>query len=804
MSAPALTGVRVLEIGGRAAAAIAGRYLADYGAAVTTATVTSAVAAGADPDDGAGVLGAAELAAARQQFLEMGKQTVAVDLGTPAGRHQLECLIADSDIVLDGTCLGTLDRCGLPVSRCMTVQPAVVLVSINPFGATGPDSGKTGTDLLQSAAGGWAYGIGDPAREPLKAPGLQTEVIGGLCAASAALASHLRSRESGQGDYIDLSIQESVTFFLMNPTTVESYSGEIWRRDGGITHANYPQGLMPCADGMISVNVMYFAEWQRLCDVLHTREWLVDPRLATPIDRLRNRAIIDAALMPWISRHTVAELYEFAQRHKLPFSPVKAVSDLLFSPQLAAREYWRLMPVADRRDIPVPGLPFKLRTVAEMVPGTATRSPGTRAGQLRPAGDLPLAGVRIVDLTMAWAGPLATRILGELGAEVIKIEGPAKLDRWRGGTSPQRGTERYPNHDAGADPWNRSSFFNTQNVNKYSLGLDLKTARGRALLEDLIASADMVVENFSAGAMGRLGLEFDDLRRLQPGIVMVSMPGFGKTGPDSGNVAHGPTIEAAAGNLALQGYEDGDPLASGFLAWGDPVAGLTGGYAALVAWASHLATGNAVQVDLSQVEAGIMFNFEAVIEHGLTDRQPERFGNRSREFIPQGIYPVAGYDRWIAVSCMDDQMWRRLAAVIAGPDGPAVDEASQRWANRAAIDKAIAAWSAPLDTANALAELAAAGVAAAPVNDARDLNHDPHLAERGFFRIIDHPSCGRHQYPGMPWRSLRCPWQTPRPAPRFGADNALILGEILALTEDEISALRQASVIADIPAPQGD
>lgn len=403
---------------------------------------------------------------------------------------------------------------------------------------------------------------------------------------------------------------------------------------------------------------------------------------------------------------------------------------------------------------------------------------------------LPLDGVRVLDLSIAWAGPMAGRILGELGAEIIKIEGAAKMDRWRGGTSPQRGRERYADGEPGEHPWNRNAFYNTQNVNKSSLSLNLKTERGIEIFRGLVAASDIVLENFSAGAMGRLGLEYEDLRKIKDDIVMVSMPGFGKTGPERNYVAHGPTIEAVAGNLALQGYEDEGPLASGLLAWGDPVAGITGGFAAIVAWNYHELTGRGTRVDLSHVESSIPLNFEAFLDSGIAGIERRPRGNRDPHAVLQGCYPCAGEDRWLVLSCPDAAAWSRLAALVGVPSGP--DEGAVR------------AWTASRDRDEAVALLQEQGIPAGPVVDAHELNHDPHLTDRGFFRTITHPEAGRHQYPGMPWQMASRPWRQPRPAPSFDQHSAEILSSLLGLGADEIDELYRDGVIAREPVPQAD
>lgn len=406
---------------------------------------------------------------------------------------------------------------------------------------------------------------------------------------------------------------------------------------------------------------------------------------------------------------------------------------------------------------------------------------------------LPLDGVRVVDLTMAWAGPLAVRVLAEHGAEVIKIEGASHLDRWRGGTSPQRGPDRYPDNDPGDEPWNRNAFFNTQNQNKQSLALDLKSEEGRDIFRRLVATADLVMENFGAGAMGRLGLDYPELVRIRPGLAMVSMPAFGRTGPESTYVAHGPTIEAAAGNVALQGYLGSAPSPSGVLAWGDPVAGITGGVAAMVALTYQRLTGKGTHVDLSHLEAAIPFNFQAFLDFTVNGVERRRMGNTEGSGVAQGCYPCRGDDQWVAISCPDDEAWTRLSE-ITGIKGPPTAD----------VDGRIAAWTAACERDDVVRKLLDAGVPAGAVLSAADLLADPQLLARGFFRTVTHPQSGTHRYPGMPWQPANRPWRAPTPAPLFGEHNDSVLTSVLGLHTDEIERLYSDAVLAHRPLPQGD
>ena len=360
----ALSPMRVVEIGDGVASAFCGRYLADYGAYVTTVRL-------ATPTHGFHPVGDEDDAATRRRwdaYLHAGKELVELDLDEAGDRETLVALVREADVLVESTPRGFLPERGLGPEDFLAARPDLVYLSISAYGSAGPKSNEAGAEIVVDAAGGWMFGIGTPGREPLKPPGQQAQVLGGILGATAALGSWLTARVDGVGGLVDVSMQEAVTFFLMNPTTVEDYSGSIWTRDGGVSKANYPQGVLPCKDGIIGVNVMYFAEWDRLCTVLDMPEWRTEPLLETPIHRVRNRHIIDAVLLPWLAERTVEELYHFAQEMKLPFAPVNGPRELLGSPQLAARDYWVRMAHPDLGEITVPGLPFKLAGVEECAP----------------------------------------------------------------------------------------------------------------------------------------------------------------------------------------------------------------------------------------------------------------------------------------------------------------------------------------------------------------------------------------------------------------------------------------------------
>ncbi len=411
----------------------------------------------------------------------------------------------------------------------------------------------------------------------------------------------------------------------------------------------------------------------------------------------------------------------------------------------------------------------------------------------------PLQGIRVVDLTRVWAGPLGTRILADLGADVIKVEAASG----RGVATPRPGQGHYPDGEPGDRPWNRQGSFNKLSRNKRSLVLDLKADDGRAIFLELVAQSDLVVENFSAGTMDDLGLGYEALRGARPDIVYLSMPGFGSSGPYRNYVAYGPSIEPKTGLPWLFGYGEGEPHVTG-LALPDATAGTVAAAAACTALARRRLTGLGAHVDMSQQEGFIGF-----LAGPLTSFQTEPgyapiAANRSRMNAPSGVFPCAGEDQWIAIEVADDRQWRALAALLGGQwAGDAeLQSASARLARQDEIEDDLRRWTRAQEPEVLSARLATAGVPAAPVADAAALLADRHLNARGFFVTLDHVDAGPKPYPGSPVEVDGTRHDGWHAAPTLGEHNHEILAELLGRSAGQITSLHERGVIADRP-PDG-
>jgi len=406
---------------------------------------------------------------------------------------------------------------------------------------------------------------------------------------------------------------------------------------------------------------------------------------------------------------------------------------------------------------------------------------------------LPLHGIRVLDLTMSWAGPYATRLLADMGAEVIKIEAPGHWDLLRSYTGQPPTVERV---------WDRSPYFNHYNRNKYGCALDLSKQRGRELFLRLVEDADVVIENYRAEAMGNLGLTYKALREVNPQVIMVSMPGHGKDGPESGFVAYGTNVEQLAGLAHLTGYEGAHQPQKTGISYGDPMAGIAAAGAVALALWDRRRTGFGQYIEVPQRENLIGAIGEFVVAYSMNGREPIRRGNRHSSMAPHGCYPCAGDEQWLTIACEDDAQFAALCAVIDRPqlagDEHFADVVS-RYLNQAELDEIIGGWTRRQDKNAAAEALQAAGVTAAPVLAVPEVFEDEHLRARRFFEAVSHAIAGAWEMEGPAWRMSETPAHIRVPPPCFGEHNRWVFGELLGLSDDEIAALEAEGVTGTVP-----
>ena len=400
----------------------------------------------------------------------------------------------------------------------------------------------------------------------------------------------------------------------------------------------------------------------------------------------------------------------------------------------------------------------------------------------------PLEGIRIIDLSMGWAGPLATRNLADMGAQVIKVESCERFDWWRSWEATQAWIA-----DNGAE---KSPQYLYVNRNKQDITLDLENPRGRELLLQLVATADALVENYSGGVLPKLKLDYSYLIEANPGLVMVSMPAFGSTGPWSQFRAYGSTVEHSSGLPHLVGDPEQAPTMQ-HVAFGDAVGGLNGTAAILTALWHKQRSGEGQFVDLSQVECLFPLAAPGILHQSVYGQSPRRSGNKHPDHAPHGVYPCEGDDAWVVIQATDEIQWQRLQDLI--PALAPFGDVDERLDKREALDECVRAWTQQRPAAAVMQLLQGVGVTAAKLNNAQAILDEPHLQDRGYLQWLEREYVGVQPHPSPPFRVTADPIPINSPAPTLGQHNHDILGELLGLGAAELEELEQQGVIGTKP-----
>jgi len=401
--------------------------------------------------------------------------------------------------------------------------------------------------------------------------------------------------------------------------------------------------------------------------------------------------------------------------------------------------------------------------------------------------DGPLAGVRVADFTWVWAGPFCTMQLAHLGAEVIRVESARRVCLLR----------NLPPWLEGKPGINRSGYFNQYNQGKRSITLDLSQPEAKEIAKRLVAASDVAAENFAAGVIERLGLGYEALKGVKEDIIMISMSGYGQTGPESGYVSYGPAQVPLAGMSSLTGYAGWQPMHVG-MSYGDPNAGRHAAFAVLAALLYRERTGKGQYIDMSQWESTMVLLGEGFMDFAMNGTQPPRSGNRDPWMAPHGIFRCDGEDQWLSIACGSDGEWRALCGAMGRPglaDDPRFRTLADRKANEDALEAIVEEWTSTQDPMAATELLQAAGVAAFPPMVNYMLDADPHLAERGFWVEKEHPEVGAVRHTGIPWRMSETPCEVWRAAPTLGQDNEYVFGELLGMSGKQIVELAERGVI---------
>ena len=821
-----LRNLKVLDLSTGVAGAMAAKMMADLGA-----TVVKVEPPEGDPLRRRGPFppgGAHPEASGAFAYLHTSKRSITLPLGTPEGHARLAELAARCDVLVHDTHPAQMAARGLDYATLSAGNPALVMVSITPFGLHGPNSHFQGDDLTLTHAGGWGWlcpGKSTPAHlPPIKPSGPHALAQAGLHAAVAAMVAAHGARASGVGEHVDFSIQEAVIFILGRHFAHYPYTGRADSRKSPVPYE--PMSFYPTRDGHVFIICPEQAQWERLVELLGAPDWAQDARFQTRDGRKDHAADLWQLLAGWTREHSMEEIFLACQKERVGAAPVFTHAGLEADPHLAARSFWVETEHPHLGRLRLPGAPYTLKhpwwgvhhpppTLGEangqeddlLPPMVAPKNlpPGAAPKNLPPRVETPsptpppepppppLQGIRVLDLSWVWAGPHCTMMLGMMGAEVIKVETSSRLDL-------TRRAHLFADDKPGS---NRCGYFNQINQCKKSAAINLGTAEGRELVYQLARDSHVMISNFGTGVVERLKVGPEDIHAINPAMIIALISAFGQTGPNRLFTGYGPLIAPLAGVSCQTGYEDGEPRDVG-LAYGDPNGGV---YTAIAIAAALLARQEAEArgepftgqvIDLSMWEAMIGTAFEGWMAHALGNPPQPNMANHDAFAAPHNVYRCTGEDAWVAISATEDAAFAALCTVMGQPalaQDPRNATAQSRKANEAALDAAIGAWCAPRDPWAITHALQAAGVAAYPSVDSRALAHDPHLKARGFYTYYPHAEVGTRQLAGAPWQLTRRESPPGSAAPLLGEHTDWVLRERLGLDDDRIAELRELGAI---------
>jgi crotonobetainyl-CoA:carnitine CoA-transferase CaiB-like acyl-CoA transferase len=774
VTASSVATARVVSLAGDIAGGSCARLLADGGAQIVRVEDRTG-----DPLRRWSHSGTARGDGALFQFLAAGSTSV---VATDPG--ELTAALQGADVILWSP-HSEIAR-ALPPDWLRELNPHAVVTAITDFGLSGPWMDRPASDLTLQAMSGGPAQRGAPERPPLIAGGRLGEWMAGMLAAVHTAAALY----GGGSELLDVSVLES----LILTTTVHPVS---WYTIAGtpmrpIRARNLPD-VHPTKDGYIGFMVVTGQQWLDFCSIVDRSDWMDDAELGIMANRFRRRHELMDAIDAWTRERTCAEILEIADVLRVPAAIVGTGETIPHLEHLAERGAfetnesggflqpevpWRMHGVARPRRGPSPELG------GAVLPAWTAKQPKVKYGR-------PFEGLRVADFTANWAGPIVGHLLAMLGAEVIHVEGGKRPDAIRNNTCKPMSDPDWPEF---------SGIFAGTNTGKRSVTVDMTTDIGRDLARRLIATCDVVVENYSPHVMESWGLAWEQVHELNPRAVMVRMPAYGLDGPWRERGGYAQTMEMTSGMAWSTGWPDSTPeIPNGPC---DPIAGSHATLGLILALEKVAAGGEGVLVEAPMISAALSVAAEVVIEQSAYGVDRRRSGNRSNIIAPQGIYPSTEPDavsmgdrRWVGISVADDSGWRSLCSVLGWEDWAGWSERERR-EHHDEIDEAIAEWTSRNTVEYIVEAMTELRIPVGEVVLGHLVPHLEQLQHRGFFEEVDHPKTGTNTHAGMPvrWSSITGPVQR-GPAPMLGQHDEEVWMNQVGLSDEEFYDLREAGVI---------
>jgi crotonobetainyl-CoA:carnitine CoA-transferase CaiB-like acyl-CoA transferase len=735
-----------------------------------------------------------------------GKRSVVIDLERAEERELFLRLVTGADFVLESAPPSVLDRHGLGFGRLRQANPRIVFVQLTPFGIDGPYADTPASDLSIAALGGPVSLQGIASRAPVRVTVPQVWRHAGAEGATAALVAHALMQKTGEAQRVDVSAQAAMTWTMLGGMNAAAIQGKDFERSGSLLQLGpiTLPAIFPCADGFVAMVPMgnqigRVVRWL-IEDGLVDDSWAEEDWDSYQARVMSGRPVSHApdemmgAVLRFLTAHGKHELLERGLAQDVTVAPVNTVPDLLDLDHLAARGFWNEVKLASGDVARAPA------AFLRSTPPLATRVPSPRldehgaeiraelaarprsaAAAPSPEGQdaLPFAGLKVADLSWVGVGPGTARYLADHGATVVRVESEVRPDAIR---------IAGPFKD-GEGGWNRSQFYGDYNTSKLGLALDLGKPEAVAVARRLIDWADVYLESFTPGTVDRMGVGYETVRATNPSLVMVSTCLMGQDGPAAGLAGFGYHAGAIAGFYEVTGWP-GEPPDGPWFAYTDTVAPRFLAAALMAALDHRRRTGLGQHIDAAQLEMALQFLAPEILDYQVSGYAATRLGNRARDAAPQGVYPCASEDQWVAIAVETDSQWQALRRAVGDPQWSRVPELSGldgRLALHDAIDAGLAAWTRERAPRQVMETLAAAGVPAGAVQRSSDLAVDPQHRHRRFHRELEHPEMGRVPYAGHQFRIHGYDSGPRAPAPVLGQHGVQVMTELLGMSDDEVA-----------------
>ncbi len=809
----ALAGITVVDFGEMVSGPYCAKLFADYGADVIKVELPEGDAArraGPFPRDRpdperSGLF----------FFHNTNKRGLTCDVRTETGREQFLQLLRRADVLIENRPPAQMREWGLDYAQLAAVNPDLVVISITPYGQSGPYSDWKGCDLnaFHLTGSGSRY-CGRPNEMPLKHGTFSADYFGAVTGAAWGLAAVFGRSLVGGGQHLDVSCAEAIAAVFIGGQNIGGYAqdGVFDRRTGvGMSQAA-PATILPCRDGHAWILAIEESQWKGLCRAMGDPEWASLEMFDDRRVRAENGDILCSFIREWTAQHDKMEIMDACQAEGCPITAIYTVDEVAQQPHLDARRYFVDIEHPALGRLRTLGAPFRMpaspggpRTAAPLlgehtheILGESVAGGNERTGTPRmlPADTsirdldprLPLQGMRVLNLGWVWAGPVVGQTLGFLGAEVVKVESRTRVDLLR--TLPP-----FAGNEPGPD---RCLFNHAAWAGNGSITLDLKQPEALELLRRLVPLYDVVVENFGPGVLERLGLGYEVLRDLRKDIILFSMPAAGLDGPLKDVRTYGLSLASLTGLDSLTGYkgEGPTPMENAFC---DPFVGIFGAFAVLSALQHRRRTGEGQHVEFSQQEAVIQLIAPAYMDYVLNGRVAAPRGNEhpTSSAAPHSVFRCRGEDRWISMAVGTDEEWQGLLQAMGSPPwalAPGFATLAGRLVGIDELHARLDEWTRGFDDRELADLLQRHGVAAAPVLNIADLLHDPHYRARGTYVEVTHPLGFRETIYG-PYMKMNRNRPQVRPGPCMGQDNARVFLDLLGLSEERYNDLVERKVI---------